>query len=383
MSNARALPRALAAIDASAQDMAWLKPLREWPQRLMLALQRESVVVRVVLATVRGSAPREAGASMLVAHGLIEGSIGGGQLEWQALLAARALLAEPAVPARLQRVVLGVERAQCCGGVVELWLERYTRAELTLLHPAIQSARCGPAVLISTINPDGVQRALISDLGAGVECDQLLQTPRARAVPRLQCLDAQRVRFMERVDNPLPPVWLYGAGHVGQALARILVELPLHLTWIDSRAELLPAPWSDSMQVLHRADPVAGIATAPAGAHFLVLTHSHPLDYALCRNILDRDDFAWLGLIGSESKAARFRARLARDGLTAERIARLVCPIGMSGIVSKWPAAIAVGVAAQLLQQLAADVHPQQPAALPATAALECTGERCANCGSL
>jgi xanthine dehydrogenase accessory factor len=137
------------------------------------------------------------------------------------------------------------------------------------------------------------------------------------------------------------------------------------------------------MQVLHRADPVAGIATAPAGAHFLVLTHSHPLDYALCRNILDRDDFAWLGLIGSESKAARFRARLGRDGLTAERIARLVCPIGMSGIVSKWPAAIAVGVAAQLLQQLAADVHPQQPAALPATAALECTGERCANCGSL
>jgi len=381
MSNARASPRGVAATDAAAQDMAWLKPLREWAQRLALALQRESAVVRVVLASVRGSAPREAGASMLVAHGLIEGSIGGGQLEWQALAAARALLTEPAVPARLQRVVLGVERAQCCGGVVELWLERYTRAELALLRQVVQAARCGPAVLISTINPDGLQRALISDLGAGVECDELLQTPRARTVPRLQCLDGQRSRLMERVDNPLPPVWLYGAGHVGQALGRILAELPLHLTWIDSRAELLPEPWCDSMQVLHRADPVASVATAPVGAYFLVLTHSHALDYALCRSILERADFAWAGLIGSESKAARFRARLARDGLTAERISRLVCPIGMNGIVSKWPAAIAVGVAAQLLQQLAADDGPQR-ASLPSAAALECTGERCANCGS-
>jgi xanthine dehydrogenase accessory factor len=379
----RASPRAVTSIGAPAQDLAWLKPLREWPQRLVLALQSEAAVVRVVLATVRGSAPREAGASMLVGQSLIEGSIGGGQLEWQALSAARALLGESAAPARLQRVVLGVERAQCCGGVVELWLERYTRAELPLLHEAIQSARRGPVMLLRTITPDGVQRALVSDLGAGADCDQLLQAPRARALPRLQCLGEDQVRFMERLDDPLPPVWLYGAGHVGQALARILVELPLHLTWIDSRAELLPAPWSDSMQVLHRADPVASVAAAPQSAHFLVLTHSHPLDYALCRGILARDDMGWLGLIGSKSKAARFRTRLARDGLHAERIARLVCPIGMSGIVSKWPAAIAVGVAAQLLQQLAVEVSSQQLASLPAASAMECTSERCASCGSL
>jgi xanthine dehydrogenase accessory factor len=336
-----------------------------------------------VLATVRGSAPREAGASMLVGHALIEGSIGGGQLEWQALAAARALLAESGVPGRLQRIVLGIERGQCCGGVVELWLERYTRAELALLHQAIQSARCGPVTLVRTLNADGMERALVCDLGADVECDQLLQAPRARAFPHLQRISADRARFMERLDDPFPPVWLYGAGHVGQALARILVELPLRLTWIDSRAQLLPAPWSDSMQVLHRADPVASVATAPAGAHFLVLTHSHPLDYALCRSILERGDFAWAGLIGSQSKAARFRTRFARDGVHAERIARLVCPIGMGGIVSKWPAAIAVGVAAQLLEQLAADVSPQQHASSPEATASACTSEGCTNCGSL
>jgi xanthine dehydrogenase accessory factor len=370
-------------MDAAVQDVAWLKPLRQWPQRLVLALQREAAVVRVVLATVRGSAPREAGASMLVGQGLTEGSIGGGQLEWQALATARALLGEPALPARLQRVVLGVERAQCCGGVVELWLERYTRAELTLLHQAIECARRGPAVLISTVNSNGVQRQLVGELGAGVECDQLLQAPPARALPRLQCTGAEPVQFMERLDNALPPVWLYGAGHVGQALARILSELPLRLSWIDSRIELLPAPWCDSMQVLCRADPVASVAAAPAGAYFLVLTHSHPLDYALCRSILERDDFAWAGLIGSASKAARFRARLARDGLGAERIARLVCPIGMIDIASKWPAAIAVGIAAQLLQQFAADVEPQQRASSPAATTMECTSERCATCGSI
>jgi len=84
-----------------------------------------------------------------------------------------------------------------------------------------------------------------------------------------------------------------------------------------------------------------------------VLTHSHPLDFALCRAILQRADSAWIGLIGSASKAARFRSRLAREGLSAEAIARLVCPIGIDGITSKWPAAIAVAVAAQILQDLA------------------------------
>src|SRR5579862_8859736 len=85
------------------------------------------------------------------------------------------------------------------------------------------------------------------------------------------------------------------------------------------------------------------------------MTHSHPLDYALCQEILRRGDFAWLGLIGSDSKAARFRSRLAREGMSAEAIARLVCPIGIGGIESKWPAAIAVGVAAQVMQRISAE----------------------------
>jgi hypothetical protein len=162
------------------------------------------------------------------------------------------------------------------------------------------------------------------------------------------------VTFLERLDDELPAVWLYGAGHVGQALARILMELPLRLTWADSRAELFPAALPFDVRLRRESDSLATVSEAPPGAYFLVMTHSHALDYELVRAILRRNDFSWLGLIGSQSKAARFRSRLARDGIGAERIARLVCPIGVRGIQSKWPAAIAVGVAAQVMQEISA-----------------------------
>jgi xanthine dehydrogenase accessory factor len=108
------------------------------------------------------------------------------------------------------------------------------------------------------------------------------------------------------------------------------------------------------------------------------MSHSHALDYAICRALLHRNDFASLGLIGSASKSARFRARLARDGLGADAIARLVCPIGIDGIGSKWPAAIAVGVAAQLLREIGAGAADSEPR----RSAMPCTGFACESCGS-
>ncbi|MGA2024904.1 MAG: xanthine dehydrogenase accessory protein XdhC [Steroidobacteraceae bacterium] len=380
--SARASALGTSAPAVAAGSLAALRALHDWPQGLIQGLQREAVLVRIVLAAVRGSAPREPGAVMLVGGGGIAGTIGGGQLEWQALAAARALLADSSVPARVQRLVLGSELAQCCGGVVELWLERYTRADLALLQLAAQAARRGPTVLLSTLTPAGIERALVRDSGADAQIDRLLRAPRAQGLPRLLHTAAGQAHLMERLDQALPPLWLFGAGHVGQALARILVELPVHLTWIDSRAELLPAQHCDSMQILHSADPVGSVAAAPALARFLVLTHSHPLDYALCRSVLQRGDFAWVGLIGSQSKAARFRARLAREGLSSELIARLVCPIGVAGIASKWPAAIAVGVAAQLLRDLAAEASLERRPEPAIAGSIDCGSERCGSCGA-
>jgi xanthine dehydrogenase accessory factor len=366
----------------SVQGAALRQPLRCWLAALMRALQHAPAVVRIVLATARGSAPREAGVTMLVTPGAVEGTIGGGQLEWQAVAAARTLLEEAAPPARLHRIVLGVDLGQCCGGVVEVWMERYTRAELDLLETAKLAAQRGTAVLTSMMGQAGVERRVVCRTGGDLEMNRLLQMPRAQAMPHLRRSACGAVTLAERLDDAFPPLWLYGAGHVGQALARILTELPLSLTWIDSRAGQFPAQMPDEVHLLHISDPVASVATAPAGARFLVMTHSHPLDYALCRAILERGDFAWAGLIGSMSKAARFRSRLSRDGVGARAIARLVCPIGIGGIASKWPAAIAVGVAAQLLQGVSMGMAAGNTLRKDLENDTTCGQAACAGCGS-
>jgi xanthine dehydrogenase accessory factor len=371
--------RSQTALPSGLRYAEWLIPLREWPRALLRALDRESAVVRVVLAEVHGSAPREPGVSMLVGPRGTEGTIGGGQLEWRALTAARTLLPAAAPRARLERMVLGAPLAQCCGGVVEVWMERYTRADRALLLAADDAARKGAALLRSALTPAGVNRQVVSEPGSGLEEDALLRAPRERALPRLTRTAHGDVTLLERLDEAFPPLWLYGAGHVGQALARIVAELPLRLTWIDSRAELFPAEIPDSIQIVYPSDPVRTVAAAPASTRFLVLTHSHPLDYALCRAILERGQFAWAGLIGSKSKGARFRSRLASDGFPAETIARLICPIGDRSIASKWPAAIAVGVAAQLLRDLSTAAVRREPLAPQTGAACAVS---CASCRS-
>jgi xanthine dehydrogenase accessory factor len=159
----------------------------------------------------------------------------------------------------------------------------------------------------------------------------------------------------ERVSARRPHLWVFGAGHVGQALVRMLAELALFdLTWIDSRAHLLPPGLPECVHPRAAAAPVDLIGSARAATRYVVMTHDHGLDYELCRAVLRRGDAAWLGLIGSASKAARFRARLLRDGLGQDQIAGLTCPIGVRGIASKLPAAIAISIAAELLQQHAA-----------------------------
>jgi xanthine dehydrogenase accessory factor len=391
---------------------------RDWLPTLVRFLDREPMVVRIVVAEVRGSTPREPGAFMLVGRDGVEGSIGGGQLEWEAIAGARELLEDAAVAARVNKVVLGADVGQCCGGVVSLWLERFTRGSLELLGKASDAGDRGCAVLSSTIRGAGVEHKVarragtaamvaagaeaasvtagaIAGAGAGAGVDavvaelteHLFREPRQRAHPILTRNAAGELTLIERLDDEFPAVWLYGAGHVGQALARILAELPLRLTWIDSRAELFPETLAGGVRTLHDADSVATVSEAPVGAYFIVMSHSHPLDFALCHALLERNDFAWLGLIGSASKAARFRSRLRRAGLGADVIGELVCPIGVEGIESKWPAAIAVAVAAQLMQQISAVGVRQPDRASHSRGELDqvdsaCAPENCATCGS-
>lgn len=360
-------------------EPASARPSHNWHEGVQRGLERHDALARVTLATVRGSAPREAGVTMLVAARSIENTIGGGRLEWEAAAAARAMLSGAGPAAQCRKFVLGAELGQCCGGVVELWIERYTREDAVWLRSAGLAARQGPAVLVSTAHRSRVERRIVSLPGEDADADVLLGLPREQALPRLRRDARGGIALVERLDAEHAPVWLFGAGHVGRALAGILGDLPVSLTWIDSRPDQFPERIPSRVRILESDDPVRSVASAPADTRFFVMTHSHALDYAICRAILARADFASAGVIGSQSKAARFRARLVREGLAPESIARLTCPIGVPGIASKWPSAIAVAIAARMLQELSAaslarETVPAAPADERCAPPGECSG---------
>jgi xanthine dehydrogenase accessory factor len=159
----------------------------------------------------------------------------------------------------------------------------------------------------------------------------------------------------ERTPWPEPPprfaLQLYGAGHVGRAVVNLLSGLDCRVWWIDEREAEFPARGHAPHIERVCVEPVeAEVAPAPAGAYYLVLTHSHELDQRIAEAILRRGDFGWFGLIGSATKRARFEHRLAQRGIAPATVARMVCPIGVPGVDGKEPEVIAVAVVAQLLQ---------------------------------
>jgi xanthine dehydrogenase accessory factor len=347
---------------------AWLAPLAgHWVEAARRHLASHTAVVRVTVVALRGSAPREPGASMLVDPRSTLGTIGGGHLEWHATRAARDLLiARGGAPVRIENLILGPELGQCCGGRVELWLERLTRRDLPWIEAAAQLARATGDDALETRVADGGVTHRLSPSGAPTG----IRLYRETAAETL----------IEPLGERRTPLWIFGAGHVGQALIRLLAELALYeIRWIDSRPDILPASLPESVSTQACAAPAALVVEARPHTSYVVMTHDHALDFELCRAILERGDAAWLGLIGSVSKAARFRSRLARAGVTPERLTGLTCPIGVPGLSSKLPAAIAIAIAAQLLQR--------QRTAAPATArgddALACEGTRgdCGACG--
>jgi xanthine dehydrogenase accessory factor len=170
---------------------------------------------------------------------------------------------------------------------------------------------------------------------------------------------------------PRAHLLLFGAGHVGTAIVRMLGELPCTVTWVDEREEMFPASLPPNVTAEATDTPEALVAAAPPNASYLVLTHSHALDQRLSEAILARAQVGWFGLIGSQTKRVQFERRLAARGLPQERIDAMVCPIGLPGITSKLPAAIAASVCAQLLmvweQQQIAALHASEPVRLIAS----------------
>jgi xanthine dehydrogenase accessory factor len=179
-----------------------------------------------------------------------------------------------------------------------------------------------------------------------------------------QCCGGAATVLFEPAVPARRRLWLFGAGHVGRALVDVLGDLPVAVTWIDPRADQFPDPPPAGAEIRVSALPEAEVADAPAGTPVLVMTHSHELDERVVAAALRRPDLPFVGLIGSETKRARFVRRLAAEGVPADR---LVCPIGVSKGTDKRPRAVAISVAAQLLEVWdRAAAQAPAPAAPPA-----------------
>ena len=281
---------------------------------------REGAVVRASLVGVRGSAPREAGAMMLITSTEIWQTIGGGTLEFEVMAGARDLIAAPDAAWRRKVITaaLGPDMGQCCGGQVRVLLERFGAAEDATL--------------------------------AALEACRVVAHPLSGDDPLTDGGDAAPGRdgdvFLAPGVLPGRPVFLYGAGHVGRALAPHLVALRFDLHWVDIAEDRFPAMIPEGARRVIATDPTVIAAHAPGDAFHLVITHNHALDEAICHRVLSGGGFARLGLIGSATKAARFRSRLGRAGIDEAALHRLVCPVGLPEITGKHPARVALSIAA-------------------------------------
>ena len=228
-----------------------------------------------------GSAPRDVQTKMVVSESSIFETIGGGNLEYQAIHKARDLIADRKPFIGIETFSLGRDLSQCCGGKVELLFEAFPACEFEIM--------------------------------------------------------------------------LFGAGHVGRSLVQILAELPCRVRWFDARSDQFPDDpqfWRKrpNVEKVISTQPITAVESCPANAWYLVMTHSHETDYEVCEAILTRQDARFCGLIGSKSKAAKFRNQLSRKGFSDAEIAGLTCPIGLGQIPGKAPMAVSVSIAAQLLE---------------------------------
>lgn len=270
-------------------------------------LDRAGEAVMVEVVGVAGSTPRETGAYMLVARDAVHGTIGGGHLEYIAMDKAREMLRRPfasSAPVELD-LALGPEIGQCCGGRVRI-----------------------------ALRPVG------------------------------HALAARLVDQAKAQDSRMPHVYLFGGGHVGNAMARTLALLPVRVTIVETRASALediPPGVASALTPV----PEAVVREAPAGAAFVILTHDHALDFLIAAEALKHGTAAYIGMIGSKTKRATFRSWFLKSGGGTEAsFRRLVSPIGGDAVKDKRPAVIAALAAAEVM--VALDMWERRPALQPA-----------------
>lgn len=302
-----------------------------WRQ-LLDAIDNRGGAALVTVAGVRGSAPREPGARMIVNRdGTFSGTIGGGTLEWQAIAMAQAAFASGSRAERRQ-FALGPELGQCCGGQVELITETFAEDDRETVATFAGLEAEGPFATVGRLgDASNIARAITENpapVGSVTFSNGILT---------------------EGFGDHRRDLLLFGAGHVGKALVLALAPLRFAVTWFDPRPDAFPSHLPLNATARQLQEPSDALANAHPESFVLVMTHSHQLDLAIVQAALSAGRFPYVGLIGSKSKRARFEKRLAQGDVDRNLIEQLVCPIGIGNIRSKLPAAIAAATVAQLL----------------------------------
>jgi xanthine dehydrogenase accessory factor len=256
---------------------------------LVNAINKNGPCVLASVVATKGSTPRDSDAWMIVTNNGFHGSIGGGTVEWRVMGEAQKMM-QSGAQKRMLDYVLGPDLGQCCGGRMQVEVKVYSKDDV----PSIETL-------------------------AG-ECTSRSNT-----------------------------ICVFGAGHVGRALVLALAPFPFAVKWIDPRPDAFPAAVPSNVVLHQLADPLSILNGLEQGSFVYVMSHSHALDFEIVDAAL-RHEHLHVGVIGSATKRARFEKRLLEAGLGAERIAQFICPIGVAGISSKHPAAIAASVVAQILQ---------------------------------
>lgn len=326
--------------------------MNEWIDELSDICAANEPAVLVTVAGIRGSAPREVGAKMIVTESETIGTIGGGQLEYQCTRVAVGLFEDEQMS--LRSFPLGSAMGQCCGGVVEILFEPLGNGIPAWLRDL--SALFGqrePAVVATRISRSAPEKFVVTaDQVFGVEAgsadEKMVAGARdILAGDRNASRDVQL--FYEPIVAPDLNIAVFGAGHVGTAVVAALSRLDCNIRWVDSRRNVFRGV-PVNVRAIETADPALEVAAMPERSFYLVMTHSHSLDFEICDRILRRRDACYCGLIGSLSKRRRFEKRYRQQGMPEELLRGLTCPIGVDGISGKKPAEIAVAAAAEVLR---------------------------------
>jgi xanthine dehydrogenase accessory factor len=323
-----------------------------WLQAACLTTAEAGNAILISVVASQGSVPRAAGAKMLVTANAQFDTIGGGHLEYRAIASARSMLAQVGTAhisqtPQMQRLALGPSLGQCCGGVVHLLFEPVGPAQQAhfaqLLQRWQQRQTCWRWVGLDSYETtllENLDNLQFPDYQTDLAC-QILATPNSSNGAR---------HMLDTLRPGSAHLMLFGAGHVARQVVWALAHLPCHIDWVDVRADYFPASVPANVTLHYCDDPETLVEQASNQVSFLVMTHHHALDQSIVEAVLRRSAFTWLGLIGSATKRAQFERRLSQRGIAADKLAQMVCPIGIAGMNSKLPAVIAASVCAQLLQ---------------------------------